>query len=236
MNIIGEQLQKRLQVVEEQLEKQLQDYYCHDKDTQVIIIDKDNSNSLVSVFFDNDLFDNVLFNKTEENKVFVEHIVSNRIKRVFDLMYDSDDILNCQFSFRCNDFSFRYNNNSNSYLTLLVKDDIENIENIVEKLFNTIIIVLSKDTILCDEDIEIYIHKRSILDAVSEFNLLKLAYDNGINDGEYYNSDLPDLALNSYINDVNNVLFPIDKTLTIEDFKKFCLLLDKEYDIILGVR
>lgn len=225
MNIIGEQLQKRLQVVEEQLQKQLQAYYGYDEKPYAIIIKKDADNLLIRVYFNN-----LTIDKTEEDKVLIEKIVSNRIKRVFDLMYYSDDILNCQFNFH---YNYSY---SNSFLTVLVKDDIENIENIVEKLFNTIIIALSKDTILCDEDIEIYNHKRSILDAVSEFSLLKLAYDNGIEDGEYYDSNLPDLALNSYINNVNNVFLSNERKLTIEDFKKICLLLDKEYNIMLGAR
>ena len=215
-------------IIEEQLEKQLQAYYCHDKGPQVIIMNKDINNSLVRVFFDNDLFDNVLFDKTYENKVLIGKIVSNRLKRIFDLIYYSEEITNYLFNFHYEE--------SNSFLTFLIKDNIENIEKLIEKLFTTIIIVLSKNTVLCDEDIELYNQKRSIFYAANEFSLIKIAYDNGIDDGEYYDSNLPDLALNSYINDVNNVLFPIDKTLTIEDFKKFCLLLDKEYDIILGVR
>ena len=56
-------------VIEEQLEKQLQEYYCHNKKPQVIIVNRDVNNSLVRVFFDNDVFDNILFDKTEENKI-----------------------------------------------------------------------------------------------------------------------------------------------------------------------
>lgn len=215
-------------VIEEQLEEQLQKYYCHDKKPQVIIVNRDVNNSLVRVFFDNDVFDNILFDKTEENKILIGKIVSNRIKRIFDLIYCSGNITSYQFSFHYDE--------SNSFLTLIVKDNIENIEELIEKLFNSIIIVLSKNTVLCDEDIELYNRKRSILNAASEFSLIKLTYDNGIDDGEYYDSNLPDLALKSYINNDGNVFLSNDKTLTIDDFKNFCLLLDREYDIILGDR
>ena len=213
-------------IIKEQLEKQLQAYYCHDKAPQVTIIDNDNNNSLVRVFFDNALFDNVLFDKTYENKVLIGKIVSNRLKRIFDLIYYSEEITNYMFNFHYEE--------SNSFLTFLIKDNIENIEKLIEKLFTTIIIVLSKNTVLCDEDIELYNQKRSILDVVSEFSLIKFAYDNGIDDGEYYNSDLADLALNNYENNIDNVFLPRNKTLTIDDFKTLCLLLDREYNIILG--
>lgn len=213
-------------VIEEQLEKQLQEYYCHDKEPQVIIINKDYNDLLVRVFFDNDLFNNVLFDKTKENKILIGKIVSNRIKRIFDLLYHSDDITNFQFSFHYDE--------TNSFLTLIVKYNIENIENLIEKLFNTIIIVLSKETVLCDEDIELYNHKRSIFNAFNEFSLIKLAYDIGIDDGEYYDSGLSDIALIDHQNNIDSVFLFNDKTLTIDDFKIFCLLLDREYNIILG--
>lgn len=215
-------------VIEKQLEKQLQEYYCHDKEPQAIIINKDYNNLLVRVFFDNDLFNTVSFDKTKENKILIGKIVSNRIKRIFDLIYYSENITSFQFSFHYDE--------SNSFLTLVVKDNIENIENLIEKLFNAIIIVLSKNTILCDEDIELYNQKRSILDAFNEFSLIKLAYDIGIDDGEYYDSDLSDLVLIDYQNNIDSVFLFNDKTLTIEDFKTFCLLLDKEYNIIIGGR
>lgn len=215
-------------VIEEQLEKQLQEYYCHDKEPQAIIINKDYNNLLVRVFFDNDVFDNVLFDRTEENKILIGKIVSNRIKRIFDLIYCSRNIASYQFSFHYDD--------SNSFLTLIVEDNIENIEEFIEKLFNSIIIVLSKNTVLCDEDIKIYNKKRSILNAASEFSLIKLAYDIGIDDGEYYNNKLPDIAIDNYENNIGYIFLSNDKILTIDDFKTFCLLLDREYDIILGDR
>lgn len=215
-------------VIEEQLEKQLQEYYCHDKKPQVIIVNRSVNNSLVRVFFDNDVFDNILFDKTEENKILIGKIVSNRIKRIFDLIFCSENIASYQFSFHYDE--------SNSFLTLIVKDNIENIEELIEKLFNSIIIVLSKNTVLCDEDIELYNKKRSILNAASEFSLIKFAYDNGIDDGEYYNNKLPDIALTNCENNIGYIFLSNDKTLTIDDFKNFCLLLDREYDIILGDR
>jgi len=215
-------------VIEEQLEEQLQEYYCHSKKPQVIIVNRSVNNSLVRVFFDNDVFDNILFDKTEENKILIGKIVSNRIKRIFDLIYCSGNIASYQFSFHYDE--------SNSFLTLIVKDNIENIEELIEKLFNSIIIVLSKNTVLCDEDIELYNKKRSILNAASEFSLIRLAYDNGIDDGEYYNNKLPDIAIDNYENNIGYIFLSNDKTLTIDDFKNFCLLLDKEYDIILGDR
>ena len=215
-------------VIEEQLEEQLQKYYCHSKKPQVIIVNRDVNNSLVRVFFDNDVFDNILFDKTEENKILIGKIVSNRIKRIFDLIYCSGNITSYQFSFHYDE--------SNSFLTLIVKDNIENIEKLIEKLFNSIIIVLSKNTIVCDEDIKIYKQKRSILNAASEFSLIKLAYDNGIDDGEYYDSKLSDIAIDNYENNIGYIFLSNDKTLTIDDFKTFCLLLDKEYNIILGDR
>ena len=224
MFIIEKQLQKRVQVIEKQLEKQLQAYYSDIEEPKVTTMWNDADSLFIRVYFKT-LFINEI-NETEEDTVLIGKIVSNRIKRVFDLMYYSDNILNCQFHFNFKHYG--------SFLTLLVKDDIENIEKIVEKLFNTIIIVLSKDTVIHDEDVKLYNHKRSILDTDIEFSLLKIAYDNGIDDGEYYDSNLPDLALKSYINNDGNVFLSNDKTLTIDDFKKFCLLLDKEYNIILG--
>ena len=215
-------------VIEEQLEKQLQEYYCHSKKPQVIIVNRDVNNSLVRVFFDNDVFDNILFDKTEENKILIGKIVSNRLKRIFDLIYYSEEITNYLFNFHYEE--------SNSFLTFLIKDNIENIEELIEKLFNSIIIVLSKNTVLCDEDIELYNKKRSILNAASEFSLIRLAYDNSIDDGEYYNNKLPDIAIDNYENNIGYIFLSNDKTLTIDDFKNFCLLLDREYDIILGDR
>lgn len=213
-------------VIEEQLEEQLQEYYCHSKKPQVIIVNRSVNNSLVRVFFDNDVFDNILFDKTEENKILIGKIVSNRIKRIFDLIYCSGNIASYQFSFHYDE--------SNSFLTLIVKDNIENIEELIEKLFNSIIIVLSKNTVLCDEDIELYNKKRSILNAASEFSLIRLAYDNGIDDGEYYNNKLPDIAIDNYENNIGYIFLSNDKTLTIDDFKTLCSLLDREYNIILG--
>ena len=213
-------------VIEEQLQKQLQEYYCHDKEPQVIIMNKDINNSLVRVFFDNDLFDNVLFDKTDENEILIGKIVSNRLKRIFDLIYYSEEITNYLFNFHYEE--------SNSFLTFLIKDHIENIEKLIEKVFTTIIIVLSRNTVLCDEDIELYNQKRSIFYAANEFSLIKIAYDNGIDDGEYYDSELSDIALTNYENNIDNVFLPSDKTLTIDDFKTLCLLLDREYNIILG--
>ena len=200
----------------------------YSKKPQVIIVNRSVNNSMVRVFFDNDVFDNVLFDRTEENKILIGKIVSNRIKRIFDLIYCSGNIASYQFSFHYDD--------SNSFLTLIVEDNIENIEELIEKLFNSIIIVLSKNTVLCDEDIKIYKQKRSILNAASEFSLIRLAYDNGIDDGEYYNNKLPDIAIDNYENNIGYIFLSNDKILTIDDFKTFCLLLDREYDIILGDR
>lgn len=228
MFIIEKQLQKRVQVIEKQLEKQLQAYYSDIEEPKVTTMWNDADNLFIRIYFKS-LFINET-EEIEEDTVLIGKIVSNRIKRVFDLIYYSDNILNCQFHFN---FNFKY---YGSFLTLLVKDDIENIENIVEKMCNTIIIVLSKDTVIHDEDVKLYNRKRSILNAASEFSLIKLAYDNGIDDGEYYDSNLPDLALKSYINNDGNIFLSNDKTLTIDDFKNFCLLLDREYDIILGDR
>ena len=119
-------------------------------------------------------------------------------------------------------------------MTLTIKNNVESIEKISEKLFDTIMIVLPNNLILYDEDVKLYNNKRSILNAVSEFGLIDIAHDNDIDAGDYYDSKLADYAIENYNDDINNVFIMNTKMLTIDDFKNFCLLLDKEYNNIIS--
>ncbi len=208
-------------VLEKQLQQQLQDYYHYDEKPQVLIMCKNFDKIMINIYFNN--APNI---ETVEHKTIIQNIISNRLKRIFNLLYYSNDIVNY-------DFSYHYSEHD-AYLILTIKENTEHIKKIVEKLFDTIIIVLPNNVTISDKDIELYHSKRSILDTVSEYGLIEIAHDNSIDDGEYYDSKLADYAIDNYNDDVHNVFIMNTKMLTIEDFKTFCLLLDKEYDIIVS--
>ena len=210
--------------LEEEIKNKIEEYYSGDS-TQVRILSKNFDKIMINIYFDY-----VPTIKTKENSILIKNIVEYRLMRIFNLLYYSNDIVHYNFS-----YNYDYDHKE-SYLILSIKDNDENIEKIIKKLYDTIIIVLSKSLTISDNDIELFRKKRILLNKVSELGLISLARDNDYNDGEYYDSDLPDLALNNYKDDIHNVFIMNDRELTIEDFKKFCLLLDKEYDIILGVK
>lgn len=210
--------------LEEELKNKLEEYYGGES-TQVRILSKNFDKIMINIYFDY-----VPTIKTKENSILIKNIVEYRLMRIFNLLYYSNDIVHYNFS-----YNYDYDHKE-SYLILSIKDNDENIEKIIKKLYDTIIIVLSKSLTISDNDIELFRKKRILLNKVSELGLISLARDNDYNDGEYYDSDLSDLALNNYEDDIHNVFIMNERELTIEDFKDFCLLLDKEYDIILGVK
>lgn len=210
--------------LEEELKNKIEEYYSGDS-THVRILSKNFDKIMINIYFD---YAPTI--KTKENSILIKNIVEYRLMRIFNLLYYSNDIAHYNFS-----YNYDYDHKE-SYLILSIKDNDENIGKIIKKLYDTIIIVLSKSLTISDNDIELFRKKRILLNKVSELGLISLARDNDYNDGEYYDSRLPDIALNNYKDDIHNVFIMNDRELTIEDFKNFCLLLDKEYDIILGVR
>lgn len=215
---------KRL--LEKKLQQQLQEFYHYEEKPEAIILSKNLDKVIINVFLNH-----FPINKTKAIKITIQNIISNRMKRIFNLLYYNNDSTNYNFSY---DYYIDYNNENKSHLTLTIKNNVESIEKISEKLFDTMMIVLPNNLTLYDEDVKLYEDKRSILNAVSEFGLIDIAHDNDIDAGDYYDSKLADYVIENYNDDINNVFITEYKTLTKKDFKKFCLLLDKEYNNIIS--
>lgn len=215
---------KRL--IEKKLQQQLQEFYHYEEKPEVIILSKNLDKVIINVYLNH-----FPINKTKALRMTIRNIISNRMKRIFNLLYYNNDSTNYNFSY---DYYIDYNNENKSHLTLTIKNNVESIEKISEKLFDTIMIVLPYNLTLYDEDVKLYNNKRSIFNVVSEFGLIDIAHDNDIDAGDYYDSKLIDYAIENYNDDINNVFIMNTKMLTIDDFKNFCLLLDKEYNNIIS--
>ena len=78
---------KRL--LEKKLQQQLQEFYHYEEKPEVIILSKNLDKVIINVFLNH-----FPINKTKALSMTIRNIISNRLKRIFNLLYYNNDSTN----------------------------------------------------------------------------------------------------------------------------------------------